>query len=76
MGKEALELVVELRRQRFVMRHYERRPAHLLNDLGHRVGLARPGDAKQDLVLLAIAHTSQQRLDGLALVTARFVVAD
>ncbi len=44
--KEALEFVVKLGRQGFVVRHHNRGPVGLLNHLGHGVGLARSGHAQ------------------------------
>ena len=55
------------------MREDERRPIRLLDDLGHGEGLARAGDAKQHLVLLARAETFHQLLDSAGLVAARLV---
>ncbi len=52
-GEELLELVIELRGQRLVVRQDQRRPVRLLDHLGHREGLARAGNAQQHLVLLA-----------------------
>ena len=50
LRKEAPELLVELRRQRLVVRQDQRRPLHRLDHLGHGEGLAAAGDAEQDLV--------------------------
>ncbi len=52
--EERLELVIKLRRQRLVVRQDQRGTIDLLDDLGHREGLARAGDAQQHLVLVAI----------------------
>src|SRR5438445_12934958 len=41
--KKSSKLVVELRRQRFVVREYQRRTVHLLDDLRHGERLARTG---------------------------------
>ena len=49
-GEQALELVVELRGERLVRRHHQRRPVHLRDHVGHREGLARAGDAEQHLM--------------------------
>ena len=75
-GKELLELVIELRRQRLVVRQDQRRPIRLLDDLGHGEGLARAGDPEQRLVLLAGGKAGDQFLNGAALVAARTVIAD
>ena len=76
MREEALELVIELRRQGLVVRHHQRRPVGLLDHLGHGEGLARAGNAQQHLVLLAVENTPSQRLDGGALIAVRLVIAD
>ena len=47
--EEALELAVELGRQRLVGREHERRPLGRLDHLGHGEGLAGSGDAEQHL---------------------------
>ena len=74
--EERLELVIELRRQSLVVRQNQRRPIELLDDLGHRVRLARTGHAQQHLVLLAIEDAPRQRLDGRSLVALRLVRTD
>ena len=52
-GEELLELVAELRGERLVVADHERRAADLLDDPGHRRGLARSRRAEQRLVALA-----------------------
>ena len=74
--EERLELVVELRRQGLVVRHDQRGAIQLLDDLGHREGLARAGDSQQHLVLVAIQDAAGQRLDRLSLVALRLVRTD
>ncbi len=49
LRKEAPELLEELRGQRLVVHHDERRPVHARQHLRHREGLARAGDAEQHL---------------------------
>ena len=58
------------------MREDERRAVDLRDDLGHRKGLARTGDAKEHLVLIAAFDTANQLPDRLRLVSAGFVIAD
>src|SRR4051812_17179955 len=58
------------------MREHQRRPLRMLDHLAHCECLAGAGDAEQHLVLLAIAHTPDQLLDGAALVALRGVVGD
>ena len=74
--KEVLELVVKLRRQRLVMRHHQRWTVHRLDHLRHGERLARPGDAEQNLVLLAVIKPAGQRLDGGRLIALRFVAGN
>ena len=69
--EEALHLAVELGRQRLVRRQDQRRALHVLDDMGHGEGLARAGDAEQDLAALAAAHAFGQFGDGLGLVAGR-----
>ena len=52
VGKEALELAVELRRQRLVGREDQRRTLGRLDHFRHGEGLAGAGDAEQHLVAL------------------------
>ena len=52
LREELAELAVELRGERLVRREDERGALHLLDHLRHGEGLARAGDAEQDLVLL------------------------
>ena len=58
------------------MGHDQRRAVHLLDHFRHGVSLARPGNAQQHLMLLAIKHTPSQRLDGSGLVAFGLVIAD
>ncbi len=46
LGEEALELLIELRGQRLVVRHHQRRPVHLREHLRHGERLARSGDSR------------------------------
>ena len=74
--EELLELVIELRGQRLVVRQDQRRPVRLLDDLGHGEGLARAGDAQQHLVLLARRKATRQLVDGPRLIPVRLVAGD
>ena len=76
LGKEALELLIELRGQRLVVRHDQRRPVHLRQHLRHREGLARAGDAEQHLVRVAAVQPFDQLGHGADLVAADLEVAD
>ena len=66
--EELLELGVELGGQRLVVRHDQRGPLHVLDDVGHGEGFARAGHAHQHLMLFAAAQPFGQRLDGLRLI--------
>jgi hypothetical protein len=59
--KELAELAVKLRRQRLVVRKYERRPLRRLDDVRHRERLPRTGDAQQHLVALPFIHAAHER---------------
>ena len=66
----------KLRGKSLVVGHNQRRAIQRLDDLGHREGLARTGDAEQDLMLLPGFDAGQEFFDGAALIAARLVVAD
>ena len=66
--KELLEFGVQLGGQRLVVRDDQRRPLDVLDDVGHRERLAGPGDAHQDLVLLAALEALDQGRDRLRLI--------
>ncbi len=68
--------MIKLSGERFVVRQHERRAAALLDELGHRERLARPGDAQQDLMLLAVLYPADQSLDRCRLITGRLIVDD
>ena len=72
-GKELLELVIKLRRQRLVVRQNQRRPVRGLDHLGHGERLARPRYPQQHLVLLARRQPLQQLLDRPRLIPPRLV---
>ena len=69
--EELTELVAELRGQRLVVRDHERRAADLLDDPGHRRGLAGAGRAEQRLVSLAGGERGGELVDRLRLVAGR-----
>src|SRR5207247_4744499 len=58
-------------RQGLGVRQNQGRPPESFDDLCHGKGLARPGDAQQYLVLLAVLDTLGQPFDGGGLVAAR-----
>ncbi len=71
VGKELAELLVELRGERLVVRHHQRRTPDRLDHLGSGEGLAGAGGAQQDLVLQASLQPIDQRRDGGRLVAGR-----
>jgi hypothetical protein len=73
VGEEALELAIELRRQRLVRRQDQRRALRLLDHLRHGEGLARAGDAEQHLVALLPRDALDQLGDRGRLVAGRLV---
>ncbi len=73
VGEEALELAVELRRQRLVGREDQGRALGGGDDLGHREGLAGAGDAEQHLVAVLVLDAFDELLDGGGLVALRLV---
>ena len=76
VGEEALELAVELRRQRLVGRQDQRRAVGLADDLRHGEGLAAAGDAEQHLVALVGVDALDQLEDGGGLVALGLELGD
>ncbi len=74
VGEEALELAVELGRQRLVGGEHQGRALRAGDDLRRGVGLARAGDAEQHLVALVLAHALDQLGDGGGLVALGLVL--
>ena len=74
VGKERLELAVELGGQRLVRRQDQRRALRRLDHLGHGEGLARAGDAEQHLRAVVALDALDQFLDRLRLVALRLEV--
>ena len=73
--EELAELGVELRGERLVRREHQRGPAGARDDVRHRVGLARAGDAEQRLERQPVAQALDQLLDRLRLVAGRLETA-
>jgi hypothetical protein len=76
LGKEPAELLIQLRRQRLVVRHHQRGPVHLRHDLRHRERLARSGHAKEHLERVPPVHPLDELGHGADLVAGHFEVAD
>src|SRR5260221_6256288 len=66
--EEFLELAVQLRRERLVMREHERGPAGLGDDLRHRDRLPGSGDALEGLPLVAAREARGELGRGLRLI--------
>ncbi len=71
--EEGLELAVELGREGLVVRDDEGGTLYGLDDLGHRVGLARAGDALEGLPFEAFLDAASEQLDSLGLVSGGLV---
>ena len=71
VGEELPELGVQLRGERLVGGEHQRRPAGAGDDVGHRVGLARAGDAQQRLEREPVLEALDQPGDRLRLVAGR-----
>ena len=67
--EELLELLVELRRQRLVVRHHQRRLLHRLDHLGGGEGLAGAGGPSRTWCRSPASHPSRQLGDRLWLVS-------
>ena len=76
VGQQLAELGGQLRGERLVGRHHERRPLHLLDQPGRRRRLAGAGGAEQHDVLLPRLDPRRQLLDRRGLVTGRRVLGD
>ena len=74
LGKEFLELAIQLRGQRLVVGEHQRGTLHVLDHRRHRERLSRSGDAEQRLVAEAVAKAFHELRDGLRLVAGGLVV--
>ncbi len=74
VGKELLELAVELGGQGLVVGEHQGGALHRGHHVGHGEGLAAAGDPEQDLVGVAALDACGQLGDGLGLVAAGLVV--
>ena len=73
VGHELLELVAQLRGQRLVVGHHQRRPAVLGDHVGHGESLARAGHPQQGLAAVALLEAGHQRVDRLGLIAGRAI---
>ena len=71
LREEFLELGIELRGKRLIVRHDQRRLLQLLDDGRNREGLAGAGRAEQDLVLFPGADSFDESADRFGLVAHR-----
>src|SRR5574341_509155 len=74
LGEQFLELVVELGRERLVVRDHERRLLDLLDHVCHGEGLTRPRYAEQDLVPESPRDAVGKLINGLRLVPRGLIV--
>ena len=74
--KELLHLAVQLRRQGFVRGQHQGRAVQVLNGVRNGEGLARPGDAQQNLIALALLQPPGQFGNGLWLIAGRLKTGD
>ena len=72
--EELPHLAVELRGQRLVGCQNDRRSLRALDHVGHRVGLARTRNAKQDLLGESVAQALDQPINSLTLVAGRRIL--
>ncbi len=76
VGEERAELRIELGGEGLVVRENQGRALGLLDHLGHGEGLARAGDAEQDLVGFVAPDALGELGDGGGLVAGGGIVAD
>jgi hypothetical protein len=74
--EKLLELMKELSGEGFVVREDEGWAIEPLDHFRHGKGLARAGDAEQNLMLFASLNAGEEFVDGAALIALRLVVAD
>ena len=72
LGEKFLHFRVQLRGQRFIRCHHQRRAAKLCDHVRHRVGLARAGHAQQGLEGEAVVDAFDQLDDRLRLIACRW----
>src|SRR5205814_6341934 len=68
--------LIELRGERLVVDHHERRPVHFRDGLRHREGLARAGDAEEHLMLVAALEAVDELADGALLIAREREIRD
>ena len=73
--KEIFELRIQLGRQRFVVAHDQRRAVVPRDQVGHREGFARAGDAEKRLVPIAGGEGLREFFNRLRLIAHRPIVA-
>ena len=75
-GKKRRNSWIELRGERLVVDHHQRRPVHARDGLRHRERLARAGDAEQHLVRIAALEPLDELADGARLVAGELEIGD
>ena len=76
LREEFLELRIQLRRQRLVVRHDERGPLGALDDLRDGVRFARARSAQQGLIALPLLQAIDQTFNRLRLIAHRLEVGN
>ena len=71
MGKQFLELTIQLTSQRLVVGKHKSRTVHPFNDIGHRKGLAGSGSTFQHLFLFSFLQAFAKGINGFGLITSR-----
>ena len=71
LREKALKFAIKLRRERFIMRHYERGNSEALDDICHAESLTRAGNAEKSLVFVAALKARDDAFDRFFLILAR-----
>ena len=74
LRKELPELLIELRRERFIVSHHKHGAVHALYDLRHCEGLTAAGYAEQHLMLDSLVERAYKLFDSLRLIALRKVI--
>ena len=71
LREKALKFAIKLRRERFIMRHYERGNCKALDDICHSKCFARAGNSEKSLVFVAALKARDDTFDRFFLILAR-----
>ena len=70
LREKALKLAIKLRREGFIMRHYERGNCKALDDICHGKCFTRAGNAEKSLVFVAALKARNDAFDRFFLILA------